>query len=256
MSVQMANDTLPITKAPMMAPRSATRAQMQGAALGLVLTVLVFFLARALDPAQGLGATLGAAGLFLIAGAAALHAMGVMGYARHGFGAPNVVTFVRLALVCSLSIGLVRGDLLAESGLAVFVIAVLALSLDGLDGWLARRDGVATAFGARFDMEVDAALSCMLSLILLISGHVGPEIMILGFSRYAFIAAGMVLPWLRAPLTDLFSRKVVCVFQIGALCLLLLPAVPEGLARGISLCAAGLLLWSFGRDIVDLARRR
>ncbi len=256
MSEPMANDTFPVTKAPVMAQTPATRAQGQGVLLGLVLAVLVLFVARMLDPAEGMGATFAAVGLFFATGIGAIHAMGVMGYARPSFGAPNVVTFVRLALVCALSVGLVRVEMLEQLGFAVFAIAVLALSLDGLDGWLARRDGQETAFGARFDMEVDAGLACMLSLILLVGGQVGPEIMILGFSRYAFIVAGMALPWLRAPLPDRFSRKVVCVVQIGALCLLLLPALPPGLARALSLGAAALLLWSFGRDILYLARRR
>ena len=34
----------------------------------------------------------------------------------------------------------------------------LLLALDGLDGWAARRQGLVSAFGARFDMEVDALL--------------------------------------------------------------------------------------------------
>ncbi|PIL18947.1 hypothetical protein P775_16915 [Puniceibacterium antarcticum] len=233
-----------------------TRAQAQGAALGFMLAVPVFALARGLDPSAGPGAALLALGLFVTSAAAALQAMAPLGYARPSFGAPNAVTLLRLALVCTLAVALVRDGLLASNGLAVFAIAVLALLLDGLDGWLARRGGRGTAFGARFDMEVDAGLACMLSLILMVAGHVGAEILILGFSRYAFIVAGWGLPWLRAPLPERFGRKVVCVLQVGALCLLLLPGLPTGLARALALGAASALLWSFGRDFLYLARRR
>ena len=38
-------------------------------------------------------------------------------------------------------------------------------SLDGLDGWLARHAGMASAFGARFDVEVDALLIQALAIL-------------------------------------------------------------------------------------------
>ncbi len=252
----MEHDTLPTAKAPFFARPAMSRAQAQGAALGLLLAGMVFAMARTLDPTDSLAPTVMAVGLFLASGALALHAMTPMGFANPEFGAPNAVTLLRLALVCTMAVGLVRDELLTETGLVVFAIAVLALALDGLDGWLARRSGLWSPFGARFDMEVDAALGCMLSLVLMVAGRAGPEILILGFSRYAFRAAGQMLPWLRAPLPDRLGRKAVCVVQIGALCLLLLPGLPPPLARGIALSAAGLLLWSFGRDILYLARQR
>jgi multidrug efflux pump subunit AcrA (membrane-fusion protein) len=37
--------------------------------------------------------------------------------------------------------------------------------LDGVDGWLARRHEIASRFGARFDMEVDALLILALSVL-------------------------------------------------------------------------------------------
>src|SRR3954468_16068079 len=69
------------------------------------------------------------------------------------FGAANLVTALRLLLVSLLSIALhgAGGRLLAALVLATFV-------LDGLDGWLARSAGLASPFGAHFDMEVDALL--------------------------------------------------------------------------------------------------
>ncbi len=41
-------------------------------------------------------------------------------------------------------------------------LAVPALILDGVDGWVARRTGTANDAGARLDMEVDAALILVL----------------------------------------------------------------------------------------------
>jgi phosphatidylglycerophosphate synthase len=252
----MSHNVLRFSKVQSMSHPPANRAQMQGGAVGLVLSCLVLVLANALDPLNGGIAAVVATGLFVLSGAFALWAMGPLGYPHRSFGAPNAVTFLRLALLCVLSVGLLRAGMLLQTGYAIFGIAVLALALDGLDGWLARRNRLCTAFGARFDMEVDAALACMLSLILLMSGRVGAEVLILGFSRYAFLLAGFRWSWLRAPLPEKFSRKLVCVLQIGALCILVLPGLPPLLAKAISLSAAGLLAWSFGRDIRYLAARR
>ncbi|SFJ13942.1 CDP-alcohol phosphatidyltransferase family protein [Jannaschia pohangensis] len=252
----MTNDILPLPKAQGMPRPSVSRAQVQGGVLWLILGCLVFVLSGPFDPLSGSLAAALATGLFGLSGAVALWAMGPLGYPHRTFGAPNSITFLRLALLCVLSVALLRAGMLTQMGYAVFGIAVLALSLDGLDGWLARRNGLSTAFGARFDMEVDAALACMLSLILLMAGRVGIEVLILGFSRYAFLLAGIWLTWLRAPLPERFGRKVVCVLQIGALCVLVLPGLPPLLAKVISLGAAGLLTWSFGRDVLYLAARR
>ena len=43
-------------------------------------------------------------------------------------------------------------------------LAAVALALDAVDGWVARRTGTATALGARFDGEVDAFLILALSV--------------------------------------------------------------------------------------------
>jgi phosphatidylglycerophosphate synthase len=233
-----------------------SRAQSQGAALLVVLAVVVFAVARLLDPADGLMATALPVSLFLATGVGALHAMSTFGYARATFGLPNAITLLRLALVCALSAAFFLDQPLTQAGPFLFGIAALALCLDGLDGWLARRHGSHTAFGARFDMEVDAGLACMLSLILIADGRVGAAVLILGFSRYVFVAAALVWPWLSAPLPERLGRKVVCVIQIATLCLLLLPALPLQLANALALFAAAMLLWSFGRDIVYLARHR
>ena len=45
---------------------------------------------------------------------------------------------------------------------AIVVLSTLALVLDVVDGWVARRTRTSTAFGARFDGEVDAFLILVL----------------------------------------------------------------------------------------------
>jgi phosphatidylglycerophosphate synthase len=139
---------------------------------------------------------------------------------------------------------------------AVLGLAVLALSLDGVDGWLARRTGLASAFGARFDMEVDAVLSALLALLVWQSGAAGPWVLALGFTRYAFVTACTVLPWLDAPLPASFARKAVCVLQIAALIACLAPVLPVSVTTPLAATATAALAWSFGRDILWLWHNR
>lgn len=176
---------------------------------------------------------------------------------RRGFDHPtlglcNVVTLGRMALTAGL---------LAALGLpppvgAVFGVAAAALALDGVDGWLARREGRVSAFGARFDMEVDSALALVLALTALSAGTAGAAVLLIALPRYAFVIAGKALPWLNAPLPERFSRKVVCVVQVGALVALQLPLLPPGGAGSLVAVVAGALAWSFGRDVVWLWRAR
>ncbi|AEI94118.1 CDP-alcohol phosphatidyltransferase-like protein [Roseobacter litoralis Och 149] len=183
-------------------------------------------------------------GLFVLTSAIALRGM-VMHYSHRSLGMGNGVTLIRAALVAVLAGAVVAAQ---PATWAVFALACTAFALDGLDGWLARRSGLTSAFGARFDMEIDALLGAVLALILLTDGHVGPEILFLGFTRYAFVVASLFLPKLRAALPDSLRRKTICVIQIAALIALICPLTPLWLMAPLSWGAAGLLLWSFASD--------
>ena len=80
--------------------------------------------------------------------------------------------------------------------------------------------------------------------------------MLLGVPRYAFGAAALAAPWLKGPLADRASRKVVCVLQLVALLVLQVPFLPAPVALAMVGVTAGLLLWSFGSDVVALRRAR
>ncbi len=174
-------------------------------------------------------------------------------YPHARLGLCNGVTLSRLVLVAALVAPLATG---LVDPWPVLVLASVALSLDGIDGWLARRDGLASAFGARFDMEVDSALALVLALLALISGGAGPLVLVLGLPRYLFAAAGTVLPWLDRPLPDRYSRKVISVVQMATLILLQVPIVADRATAPLVAIAAAGLVWSFGRDILWLWRRR
>lgn len=130
-----------------------------------------------------------------------------------GFGLANQVTLLRAGLVC-----LVGGALLASGGApamgwSLATLIAIALSLDLVDGWLARRLRLVSDFGARFDLEIDALLLLILALLVWQAGQVGPWVLAIGLLRYAFVLAGWWLPWLRQPLPPSRRRQQICALQ-------------------------------------------
>ena len=174
-------------------------------------------------------------------------------YPHAQLGLCNVITLVRLALTTSLVAPLASD---APASWAVFAVALIALCLDGLDGWLARWQGHVSGFGARFDMEVDSLLALVLALSAAFVSGLGPVAVLLGVPRYAFAGAARVLPWMRGELLERFSRKVVCVLQLGVLIALQAPVLPAGLGGVLVAVATVALVWSFAVDVVWLWRQR
>ncbi|MCV0394788.1 MAG: CDP-alcohol phosphatidyltransferase family protein [Rhizobiaceae bacterium] len=169
------------------------------------------------------------------------------------FGPANRVTLGRAALACLLAT-LVVMEAMAIPLLA-FLATVIILMLDGVDGWIARRTGTVSRFGARFDMEVDALLVLILSAAAWLDGKAGIWVLLLGLMRYAFVLAGAVWPALAADLPPSGRRKFVCVVQICILAALLLPQVTQPLSAWLALAALIALAWSFAVDVAWLLRR-
>lgn len=208
-------------------------------------------------PDAGLGAP-------LIAGAAmgVVITLGAIGLRRkhpHArLGPANLVTMARAGITALAAAALyLPGGLADRPMLAWSLVGIVAvgLALDGVDGWLARRTGLASAFGARFDMEVDAALAAVLCLLAILGGKAGLWLLPLGFLRYGWVATGMILPWLTGELPERTSRKAVCVVQIGVLTALLAPALVQPWAAMIAVAATVALAWSFAVDAVWLWRQ-
>lgn len=215
--------------------------------LGLAIFVLL-----ALTPGLGLGPK--AAACLFFTGTAALAARALQrDYPYDHLGLCNVVTLARLALTMALVAPLASGG---GTSWFVFVVATVALTLDGVDGWFARRQGYASEFGARFDMEVDSLLAFILALNAALAGGAGTAAIVLGLPRYIFVAAAWAAPWMRRNVPERFSRKVVCVAQLGALIALQAPILPGGIAQALVPAVAALLVWSFARDVAWLWRRR
>jgi phosphatidylglycerophosphate synthase len=172
-----------------------------------------------------------------------------------GAGAANRVTLARALLVLPVA-ALALQSGVAEPALretAVF-LAGIALILDGVDGWVARKTGTGTPFGARFDMETDALLILALSVLAWRGGPVGPWILGIGALRYLFVAAGRIWPALQRELPPSHRRKVVCVVQGVALLIVLAPFTPPVVAWAIGAVALISLVGSFAVDTVWAVR--
>ncbi len=188
---------------------------------------------------------------FALIASLALWAM-ARSYSHSVLGLCNIITLIRLGLACVLV-----GAIAAPGGPAwpVFIVAALAFALDGVDGFFARRAGLTSAFGARFDMEVDCLLALSLAVLAYQSGAAGAYVLLLGLPRYAFGAAQLALPWMARPLPPRFSRKVVCVVQIAALLLMVFPPIGSPLTDLLAAAASLALAWSFLTDIRWLRRQ-
>lgn len=195
------------------------------------------------------------AGAVVLVTAAALLARGLRRSAADRLGPANTVTLTRASLVAVVT-GFVVRALLAGSALprAVVAVAVVALTLDAVDGVVARTTGSATALGARFDWEVDAFFLLVLSALM--ARDVALWVLAIGLMRYVFVAAGSVLPWLMAPLPPRYSRKVVAAVQGVALVVAMSGVLPATASTGLLAAALASLVWSFGLDVVRLARTR
>ena len=174
---------------------------------------------------------------------------------RTHFGLANQVTLLRSGLVC-----LVGGVLLASGhapsmGWSLPALIAVALALDALDGWLARRLRLISAFGARFDVEVDTLLLLILALLVWQADRVGAWVLAIGLLRYGFVAAGFLYSWLQQPLAPSFRRKAVCVLQGLTLLFCLLPPVAAPVAGVAAAFALAVLVLSFATDVRWLARR-
>ena len=172
------------------------------------------------------------------------------------FGAANLVTTARLMLV-ALVAGMVAGACDPHDlAWLVVALAMIGTALDGVDGWLARRTRLSSAFGARFDMETDALLILLLSLLVWRYDKAGVWVLVCGLMRYAFLAAGWMLPWMAGRLTPTLRGKTVAVMQLAGLGLALTPVVTppaSTLAAALTLAA---LAWSFAVDVGRLWRQR
>lgn len=193
-----------------------------------------------------------AAGVGYLIASTALLMRGIRRGGVERFGPANAVTATRSMLV-GLVTALVVASFAGAVPTALFIALVaVALALDGVDGYVARRTRSESELGARFDMEVDAFL--LLVLCVYDVRYVGWWVLTIGLLRYAFVVAGFALPWMNRTLPPRYWRKVVTAACGVALALVASQLLPPALNILVAVAALLLILESFGRDVLWLVR--
>lgn len=204
------------------------------------------------DPAS---APLGATALLLSLAPGPVAAATLRARAPGEVTSADLLTLLRhlaAGALAAASVLVLGGALPARSWPLALLIAA-ALASDALDGPVARRTGTAGPVGARIDMEADAALNLVLSV--LAATVVGPWALAFGLMRYGFVTAAAVRPALSRPLAFSRLRRLIGATQGVALLLAVVPAVPTRVATAVLALALGLLVVSFARDVIALEQR-
>jgi phosphatidylglycerophosphate synthase len=227
------------------------RAVRTGPVSGLVGQVLLL---TALTATVGLGPAGWVAGLASAALVDVTLAHGLIRNPAERLGPAGWVTLARATMALGVAALTADSFVHAVSVPLLVGLATVALALDYVDGEVARRTGTASELGARLDGEVDAFL--ILALSVYVAPIAGAWVLAIGAARYVFLAAGWVLPWMRAQLPRRDWRKTVAATQGIVLAVAAADALPLVLVQVALLIALVMLAESFGRDVLWLWRRR
>ncbi|WP_192499173.1 CDP-alcohol phosphatidyltransferase family protein [Skermanella pratensis] len=222
-------------------------------AVGAVLTAAA---AVALGDLAGLPGIYPLTAMGFYAVMAVLLLLHLRGHAPHArFGAANRVTLLR-GVIASLIGGTIPvvPHLSPEALWVVSLAALLALALDGVDGWVARRTRMASPYGKQLDINFDTVLMGILAVLAWQDGKAGAWVLAIGLARYGFVAAGWIWPMLNAELPFSQRRRVICVVQIAVLLACILPVVEPPLSSLAAAAALALLLFSFAVDTLWLVK--
>ncbi|MGC4796187.1 CDP-alcohol phosphatidyltransferase family protein [Micromonospora saelicesensis] len=218
-----------------------------GPVIGLLVQIVLL---AVLAETVGLGTAGWVAGL---AYGVVLCALLSRGMSRSGAGAltpADRVTLSRAILVGGVTA--LAADSFGQSApiTLMVVLTSVALALDAVDGYTARRTGTTSELGARFDMEIDSFL--VLVLCLHVAPAVGGWVLVIGAMRYLFGAATWVLEWMRGSAPPRYWSKVVAAIQGVVLTVAMADVLPAPLTTVVLVVSVALLVESFGRDVAWL----
>jgi phosphatidylglycerophosphate synthase len=184
----------------------------------------------------------------------ALLARGLARYRADRLGPADWVTLARATLAGGVAALTADSFRRPPSVTTIVALTAVALVMDGVDGWVARRTKTESTLGGIFDGEADAFLILVLSVY--VARSAGAWVLTIGTARYGLLAAGWLVPWMRRTLPPRYWRKVVTA-TVGVS---LTSAVPDVLPRFLTNAALAvslaLIAESFGRDVGWLWRRR
>ncbi len=162
--------------------------------------------------------------------------LGIMG------GLANCITTARVIGILALLIFQAYLPLLA-----FFVLGILILIADGLDGYFARKYHTVSEFGDFFDKETDAFFVLAFCIILMEQGLAGAWVIIPGLMRYIFVLILYLFRIEHIVLDKSFRRRFVGMWFMGTImaCFVL----PQPVYIAGMLFATAMLAYSFVKDI-------
>lgn len=167
---------------------------------------------------------------------------------------PNLLTWARIVLI-PLVIGVYYMPMpVAEQNMIATVAFVIAAVTDWLDGWLARKLGQTSAFGAFLDPVADKLMVAAALIVLVEFDRINAVVAFIIIGREIAISA--LREWMAKigaskSVAVSFIGKLKTVAQMVAIPLLLYGAPLAGLplaqlGNGLIWLAAALTLWSMG----------
>ena len=132
---------------------------------------------------------------------------------------PNLITLGRILLVPVVVWAITAGQM--QIAFALFLAAGIS---DAVDGFLAKRFGMATELGAYLDPLADKAMMVSIYVALGITDAIPRWLVILVVSRDIMIVSAVILSWLvdkPMPLKPLFVSKLNTVAQIALACVVM-----------------------------------
>ncbi len=231
--------------------RTAGRARFTAPAAGMIGQVLLLAVLAATAGLGAMGWSIG------VACAVVMTAALMRGLARdpHGrLGPASRVTIARATLAVGVA-ALAADSFTRDTPVALLVtLAAVALALDAVDGWVARRTGTATALGARFDGETDAFL--ILALSVYVAPAYGAWVLAIGAMRYLFLAGEWLAPWLRPVVPRRLWRRAVAAAAGIVLTVAAAGVLPRTLTQVVLVAVLALLAASMSQCLWWLWRRR
>jgi cardiolipin synthase (CMP-forming) len=132
---------------------------------------------------------------------------------------PNLITLGRILLVPVVVWAITAGEMRVA-----FVLFLAAGITDAVDGFLAKRFGMATELGAYLDPLADKAMLVSIYVALGVTDAVPRWLVILVVSRDIMIVSAVILSWLvdkPVPLKPLRVSKLNTVAQIALACVVM-----------------------------------
>lgn len=163
-------------------------------------------------------------------------------------GWANRITAMRLGLV--LGIGAIMASTQQWLVLLSFVAIVV---LDAADGYVARRFGWATDFGATFDRETDACFVLIAYLYFFLVDGIGAWILLPGLLPYAYRV--LTLPVRPSPWRENKERLAAKLAGVNFVLLLAAVALPPPARNGVLVVSCAIVLTSFALSFIKLMSR-